>query len=105
VLAGEPLADEIELIERRIAERHCAAPRAMGNLDFETQNIAQLALQYAVAQAGVASTLASASSIAEIEKNVIALDSPLDDALVARVQAILAPIRDVSWQTGRPENN
>jgi L-galactose dehydrogenase len=68
-------------------------------------DIAQLALQYAVAQAGVASTLASASSIAEIEKNVIALESPLDEALVARVQAILAPIRDVSWQTGRPENN
>jgi aryl-alcohol dehydrogenase-like predicted oxidoreductase len=68
-------------------------------------DIAQLALQYAVAQAGVASTLASASSIGEIEKNVIALESPVDYEFVARVQAILAPIRDVSWQTGRPENN
>jgi predicted dithiol-disulfide oxidoreductase (DUF899 family) len=37
--------------------------------------------------------------------NVIALESPVDYELVARVQAILAPIRDVSWQTGRPENN
>ena len=68
-------------------------------------DIAQLAIQYAVAQAGVASTLASASRIAEIEKNVIALESPLDNALVARVQAILAPIRDQSWQIGRRENN
>jgi hypothetical protein len=43
--------------------------------------------------------------IAEIEKNVIALESPIDHQLIARVQTILAPIRDVSWQTGRPENN
>ncbi|MCX6016079.1 MAG: aldo/keto reductase [Chloroflexales bacterium] len=68
-------------------------------------DIAQLALQYAIAQPGVASTLASASSITEIEKNVLALESSRDEALVAQIQAILAPIRDQSWQIGRPENN
>ena len=68
-------------------------------------DITELAIQYAVAQAGVASTLTSTMSVAQLEKNVIALESPLDNAIVDRVQAILAPIRDQSWQVGRRENN
>lgn len=68
-------------------------------------DISQLAIQSAVAQAGVASTLTSVMSVAQLEQNVMALELPLDNELVARVQAILAPIRDHSWQVGRPENN
>ena len=40
-----------------------------------------------------------------MERNIAWADEPLDAELLADVEAVLAPIRDVSWMTGRPENN
>jgi hypothetical protein len=44
-LAAETLTDHIELIEGRIAERHYAAVRPVGDLDPEAKHVAKLPLQ------------------------------------------------------------
>ena len=44
-------------------------------------------------------------SLAEIDQWLEWLDTPLDPALLAEVDAILAPFRDRPRHVGRPENN
>jgi L-galactose dehydrogenase len=42
---------------------------------------------------------------ANIEKDVKWIEEPIDKMLMAKVQEILAPIKDHGWTLGRPENN
>ncbi len=44
-------------------------------------------------------------TVAEVEANVRAATTPVDPGLLAEVQAILAPVSDMTWPSGLPENN
>ncbi|MEX0655734.1 MAG: aldo/keto reductase [Phycisphaeraceae bacterium] len=66
---------------------------------------AKLALQYSVAHPGITTTLVSTANPENMRKNVQWIDEPMDEQLVEEVQQILAPVRDTSWPSGRPENN
>ena len=68
-------------------------------------DIAQLAIQFSVAQPDIATTLVSTGNPDNITKNVRWLDAPIDQEMLARVQKILAPIYNHTWPSGRPENN
>jgi aryl-alcohol dehydrogenase-like predicted oxidoreductase len=68
-------------------------------------DIVQLAIQFSLSQPDIATTLVGTASPENIEKNVEWAESPLDEALLAEVQAILAPIHNETWPSGRPENN
>jgi hypothetical protein len=41
------------------------------------------------------------SSVAEVDINLHALEQPADPALLAAVQAILAPVQNVEWPSGK----
>jgi len=69
------------------------------------QDIAELAIRFAVSDCRIATTLVSTASVQHIEANVRAAESPLDEALLAEVRAILRPIHDQSWPSGRLVNN
>ena len=69
------------------------------------QDISQLALQFAVANPAIHTTLIGMADPDILLKNIRALDTPIDESLLAEVQKILAPIRDQTWPTGLPENN
>lgn len=68
-------------------------------------DIAQLAVQFSVANPDIPTTLVGTASRANLAKNVRWLEEPMDLRLLAEVQAILAPIHNKTWPTGRPENN
>lgn len=68
-------------------------------------DIAQLALQFSLANPAIATTLVGTASPRNLAKNVEWLETPLDQELLAQVQAILAPIKNKTWLSGRPENN
>jgi L-galactose dehydrogenase len=68
-------------------------------------DIAQLAVQFSVANPDIATTLVGSANPANIEKNVRWIETPPDAELLAAVQAILAPIHNKSWLSGRVENN
>jgi L-galactose dehydrogenase len=68
-------------------------------------DISKLALQFSTSNPDIATTLVGISSAAQVERNVRLLDEPLDYDLLAEVQAILAPVHNLTWQSGRPENN
>lgn len=64
-----------------------------------------MGLRFALAQPAVSSTLVGMRSEAEVLANLRALDGPADPAVLDALGAMLDPVRDVNWPSGRPENN
>lgn len=82
-----------------------ACARAVAYCAEKGADISKLALQFAVAQPQIHTTLVGTASAANIQKNVAWIEEPLDEQLLAEVQAILTPIHNQSWISGNPENN
>ena len=66
--------------------------------------ISDLALRFALGNGAVASTLVGMRTEEEVRANLRALEGGPDPELLAGVQAILAPVQDVEWPSGLPEN-
>lgn len=82
-----------------------ACARAAEHCRQRKQSLAKLALQFAVGGREIATTLVGSASAAKIKENVKWLEHPIDLRVLAEVLEILAPIRNQSWPSGRPENN
>ncbi len=68
-------------------------------------DIAQLALQFALSNPAIATTLVGTASPENIQKNLEWAAQPLDHSLFAQVQHILEPIHNHTWPTGLPHNS
>jgi L-galactose dehydrogenase len=86
---------EVRAICRRAAE-HCAAHGV---------DIAQLALQYALAHPAMATCIVGSANPDNVRKWAAWADQPIDEKLLAEVLAILKPIHNWFYIEGRPENN
>jgi L-galactose dehydrogenase len=82
-----------------------ACARAADHCRKRKENLAKLALQFAVGGREIATTLVGSASARKVKDNVKWLDEPIDLRLLAEVLEILSPIRNQSWPSGRPENN
>jgi len=86
---------EVRAVARRAAE-HCASKGV---------DIAQLALQFALANEDMATCVVGSANPENVRKWAEWADRPIDQALLAEVLAILRPIHDWFYIEGRPENN
>lgn len=86
---------EVRQTCRRAAE-HCAS-RGM--------DIAQLALQFSLANEDLATCVVGSANPENIRNWVTWSEQPLDQKLLAEVQEILRPIHNWFYIEGRPENN
>ena len=73
-------------------------------------DITKLAVQFAVANPRIASTLIGTASSANIRKNVHWIEQPMDEELLAQVRQKLEPLANRPlanrpWKSGRDENN
>lgn len=68
-------------------------------------DLAKLALQFSVANPDIHTTIVGTASRDRILENIRQITEPLDTALLAKIQDILKPIHNVTWPSGRPENN
>ena len=68
-------------------------------------NISSLALQFALDYPDVATTIVGMRSVAEVQMNVGAVGNPPSPEILAAVQEMIAPVANVVWQEGRPEND
>ena len=68
-------------------------------------DLAKLALQFAVANPLIHTTVVGTASPDRILENIRQIEDPLDTALLAKVLEILRPVHNVTWPSGRPENN
>ena len=67
--------------------------------------IASVAIRFALAEEGVATTLVGTADPTAVEQNVgWAAAGPPEPAVLAEIQGVLAPVQDLSWPSGRPEN-
>jgi len=78
------------------AARYCAARGG---------DLSRLALQFSVANPDIASTVVGTASPERIVGNIREIEEPIDRELLEGVQRILDPVRDITWPSGRPENN
>jgi len=67
-------------------------------------DIVKLAIQFAVAHPGIATTVIGTASPENMRKNVAYAEEPIDPSLLAEVLAVLGPIKDHNFTRGRPEN-
>lgn len=68
-------------------------------------DIAQLALQFSVANPDLATTVAGSANPSNIRKWAEWVAKPLDHALLADVQRIFEPVKNIGHVEGLPENN
>lgn len=68
-------------------------------------DIADLALQFALAQPAIATTLVGMSRIEHVRRNATQVGTSPDPDLLRAVRAVLAPATGIVWKEGRPEND
>jgi aryl-alcohol dehydrogenase-like predicted oxidoreductase len=93
--AWHPAPAELKETCRRAAA-HC---RAAGS------RIEKLAIEYSIGNPDIATTLVSSADPDEMRDNILWANQPLDRQLLAEVKAILKPLHNMTWQSGRIENN
>ncbi|MCA9177926.1 MAG: aldo/keto reductase [Planctomycetales bacterium] len=82
------------------------AARDAAKLCFDAGvDIAQLALQFSIANEDIATTVAGSANPENIRNWARWADEPLDTQLLQDVQAIFAPVKNIGHTEGRPENN
>ena len=86
---------EVRAICRQAAE-HCAKHGV---------DIAQLALQYSLANPDLATCVVGSANPANVQKWAAWAELPIDKQLLSDVLAILRPIHNWFYIEGRPENN
>jgi L-galactose dehydrogenase len=68
-------------------------------------DIAKLAVQFSTANERIPTTLVSTANPANIKRNAAWTEEPIDEQLLAEVLAILQPVHNRTWVSGRAEYN
>ena len=82
-----------------------AARRAAALCAARGSDIAKLALQFSLANPDITTTVAGSANPENIRNWARWAGEPLDQALLAEVQAIFAPVKNLGHREGLPENN
>lgn len=83
---------------------HQAARQAAEIAREHNTDITTIALQFALQNSDVTSTLVGMRTEAEVHQNLALIDTAPDQELLAKIQEIIAPVKDINWQSGLPEN-
>jgi L-galactose dehydrogenase len=68
-------------------------------------NMADVAMRFALDYPHVATTIVGMSKLRHVEQNVKVLDFKNATELLARIERLVAPVKNKMWFEGRPENN
>ncbi len=68
-------------------------------------DLSELAVQFAVANPRIATTIVGTANPENIRKNVEWAQSAPDEELLREVREILRPVQNLTWMSGRAENN
>ena len=86
-------------------EVKAAAREAVTLCQDRGSSLAKLALQFSVANPDIATTVAGSANPENIRRWAEWIAEPLDHELLAEVQAIFAPVKNIGHAEGLPENN
>ena len=83
---------------------HEASARAAALAAEQGEDLARIALRFALQETPAAATLIGMSSEAEVDAALSALQETTPPELFAEVRAALAPAHGILWRSGRPEH-
>jgi L-galactose dehydrogenase len=63
------------------------------------------ALRFSLDHPYISSTLVGMVTTLEVETNLKAMDFKLDPALLAEIDAVVDPVKGMSWPSGTPDNS
>jgi aryl-alcohol dehydrogenase-like predicted oxidoreductase len=86
-------------------EVKAAARKAAQLCDKEGSDIAKLALQFCIGNPDIATTIAGSANPENVKKWAEWAAEPLDKKLLAQVQKIFEPVKNIGHTEGLPENN
>lgn len=86
-------------------EVKAAARRAAAHCAEKGMDIAKLALQFSCAHPDITTTIAGSANPENIRKWAKWIEEPLDQQLLAEVQEIFRPVKNIGHQEGLAENN
>lgn len=84
---------------------HQAAQQAGDFCRSQNAELSDLALRFSFDYPRAASTLVGMSKVEHVRRNLHLFGTPADAELVRQVKAIFAPVSNVVWPSGRPENH
>jgi aryl-alcohol dehydrogenase-like predicted oxidoreductase len=87
--------EEVKAAARRAAD-HCARKGI---------DLAKLALQFSCANPDIATTIAGSANPGNIRKWAQWISEPLDHELLAEIQKIFEPVKNIGHKEGLPQNN
>ena len=109
VINASPLSMGL-LTERGTPDWHLASDalkkacqRAAEYCRAQDKDLAQLAIQFAVSNPDIPTTLFSTANPDNVAKNVRWADEPVDPVWLENVLALLKPVQDQTWPSGLPE--
>jgi aryl-alcohol dehydrogenase-like predicted oxidoreductase len=82
-----------------------AAAKARAHCAARGVDIAQLALQFSLAHPDITTTIAGSANPENIRQWAQWASAPIDQTLLAEVQQIFAPVKNIGHREGLPENN
>jgi L-galactose dehydrogenase len=68
-------------------------------------NIADVAMRFALDHPYVATTIVGMSKLRHVVQNIKTLDFVIDPELLAKIEELVAPVKNKMWFEGKPENN
>jgi aryl-alcohol dehydrogenase-like predicted oxidoreductase len=68
-------------------------------------SLAALGMQFCVREPRIPTTISGAARAEEVEANVRAMEAPIDESLLRGVQAVFAPVQDMTWASGNWVDN
>jgi L-galactose dehydrogenase len=87
------------------AELKEVCARAAAHCRANGASVEKLAIQYTLTNPDIATTVVGSADPAEMENNIRWASEPIDRQLLDEVLAILKPVHNLTWPSGRPENN
>jgi len=67
--------------------------------------LSDVAMRYAIDHPDLATTLVGMSKMRSIERNIGVLDFRIPGGLLEKIQDMVAPVKNMVWYEGKPENN
>ncbi len=81
-------------------EIKAAARKAVELCQERGADLSGLALAWVLREKRIATTLVGMARRSEVDRNLGAMSTPVDEGLLARVQQVLAPVKDRTWPSG-----
>jgi len=67
--------------------------------------LSDVAMRYAMDHPHISTTIVGMNSMSNIQQNVASLDFKINPELLDELNAVIAPVKNLMWYEGQPENN